>query len=57
MKENDLKHVFNASQAFFAADLIGLFVTGSVLISIGFLKYFVKSVLIKFVYKAFRKFS
>ena len=37
MKENDLKTGFNASLAFFAADLIGLYVTGSVLISIGFL--------------------
>ena len=36
-----LKQVFNASSAFFAADLIGLFATGSVLISIGFLKHFV----------------
>ena len=37
MKENDQKHVFTANLTFLAADLIGLFVTGSVLISIGFL--------------------
>ena len=37
MKENDLNTGFNASLAFFAADLIGLIVTGSALISIGFL--------------------
>ena len=37
MKENDLKQVFNASLTFFAAVLIGIIVTGSVLITIGFL--------------------
>ena len=51
------KQVFNASLFFFAADLVGLIVTGSVLISIGFLKYFVRSFLIKFVYKAFSEYS
>ena len=54
MKENDLKI---ASQAFFADDLVGLFVTGSVLISSGFFKYFVRSFLINFVYKAFSEYS
>ena len=56
MKEKDLKTGF-ATLACFAADLIGLFVTGSVLISIGFLKYFVRSFLIKFLYKAFSEYS
>jgi hypothetical protein len=45
--------VLIANPAFLAANLKGLFVIGSVLMSIGFLKYFVRSVLIKFVYRAY----
>ena len=49
--------VLKANLAFLAACLKGLFVTGSILLQIGLLKYFVRSFLIKFEYKGFSEYS
>ena len=53
IETNNQEHTFIANLAFLAANLEGFFVTGSVFMSTSSLIYFVRSFLIKFVYRAF----